>query len=539
MLTLSRAEVLAGSVRTLASMIGWLAKESNRLKAVERTRLMHSASEERFDCICRLASRLLDTPIAYVSLLDGESQFFKSAVGLGDIRLTPREHSFCTHTVDGSQALYVPDAHHDDRFRENPYVRGYPKVRCYLGEPLFSNDGYAVGTFCILDVRPRELSTDDRELFRDLAALAERELNLLAQIHQHRKLAELNMELLSTLDQQAIGVTLLEALKESICLDRAAVAMTQDGRPHFRAGLGLEGDSASHDLEALHASYSEQSSLLLPILHQQERLGLLWIQRKAEAPFTELEQETAEAFVLHAGLVLENRTILANLFEQSKSASIGALAAGFAHEINSPLGAARLSIESAQMKLKEDTGPVAHKLSVAAEAIERAAAIIRNVLDFSGEGPATASQTDLNQAVRDTLAFLAHDLRQAQVSAEFQGVSGLTVCVSPNELHTMIHHLVKNAIQASGGRPALERAIQLRASTEGQSAKLVVQDWGDGIPPEQRDRVFEPFFTTRPPGQGMGLGLWVCRRLAEQSGGALKLREAPLGTVMQLTLPTA
>ena len=137
--------------------------------------VLFTPSEERFDRITRIASKLLGTPIALISLITSDSQWFKSAQGL-DVPETSREISFCGHAINDDETFVVDDAAEDQRFFDNPLVTGDPKIRFYAGHPLHCVDGNRVGTLCIIDRKPRTLTTEQLQLLQDLAAIAESEL---------------------------------------------------------------------------------------------------------------------------------------------------------------------------------------------------------------------------------------------------------------------------------------------------------------------------------------------------------------------------
>jgi ribonuclease BN (tRNA processing enzyme)/DNA-binding response OmpR family regulator len=151
------------------------ADEADRLSALRSLELLDTPREERFDRLTRLASRLLDVPIALISLVDSDRQWFKAAHGM-EASMTPRERSFCAHAILEPDGLVVADAHLDARFADNPLVTGESHIRFYAGQPLRAPDGSAVGTLCVLDRRPRQLAEQDLAALRDLAALAQEEL---------------------------------------------------------------------------------------------------------------------------------------------------------------------------------------------------------------------------------------------------------------------------------------------------------------------------------------------------------------------------
>lgn len=151
------------------------ADEGNRIATLRSLSVLDTSPEERFDRLTRLAKRLFGVPIALVSLVDEDRQWFKSCVGLS-VSETPRDISFCGHAILGDDILTVPDALSDERFHDNPLVTGDPKIRFYAGCPLQAPNGSKLGTLCVIDVVPRQLNDEDRALLRDLAQMAEQEI---------------------------------------------------------------------------------------------------------------------------------------------------------------------------------------------------------------------------------------------------------------------------------------------------------------------------------------------------------------------------
>ncbi|MGL5305589.1 GGDEF domain-containing protein [Aeromonas jandaei] len=149
--------------------------EKQRLDALRRLAVLDSPAEERFDRITRMARNMFDVPIALVSLVDENRQWFKSCCGLPVLE-TPREISFCGHAILGEELFVVEDATQDPRFFDNPLVTGEPHIRFYAGHPLEVGDGLKLGTLCIIDRKPRSLSDKDQALLADLASMVESEL---------------------------------------------------------------------------------------------------------------------------------------------------------------------------------------------------------------------------------------------------------------------------------------------------------------------------------------------------------------------------
>lgn len=133
--------------------------------------LLDTPPEERFDRFVRFAAEQLDAPIALMSLIDGQRQWFKSRVGL-DVPQTSRDMSFCAHAILQPDLFVVEDANLDARFADNPLVTQAPHIRFYAGAPLCAPTGERLGTLCIIDTKPRSLTATERAVLRALGTLA-------------------------------------------------------------------------------------------------------------------------------------------------------------------------------------------------------------------------------------------------------------------------------------------------------------------------------------------------------------------------------
>lgn len=179
--------------------------------------LLDSPSEEVFDRITRLLARVLDVPIALVSLLDTDRQWFKSRVGL-DVSETPLAVSFCAHAAEADAPLVVHNALEDARFAQNPLVLGAPNIRFYAGVPIHSSDGVPLGTLCAIGRRPRTLQPDELQVLHDLGQMVERELAYRetsrtarqAMHHSDELVRESQFRMRVTFEQAAVGIALVE-----------------------------------------------------------------------------------------------------------------------------------------------------------------------------------------------------------------------------------------------------------------------------------------------------------------------------------------
>ena len=150
--------------------------ESERIESLHKLKILDTPAEERFDRHVRVVQQLLNVPIALISLVDSSRQWFKSRQGL-QAEETPRDVSFCAHALHHpGQILEVGDTNDDPRFRHNALVTGKTNIRFYAGHPLMSPSGLPIGTLCVIDHEPRELSSAQRVLLADLASLVQDEL---------------------------------------------------------------------------------------------------------------------------------------------------------------------------------------------------------------------------------------------------------------------------------------------------------------------------------------------------------------------------
>jgi len=217
--------------------------ESERLQKLREYYVLDSLPEKFFDDITKIASQICQTPIALITFLDQDRQFFKSKVGI-DLVETPRDVSFCAHAIlQQNEAMVVPNALEDERFMRNPMVIQEPNLAFYAGIPLINPEGFALGTLCVLDRQPRFLSQDQLDSLKALAA------QVVGQLELRRKVAQLNER------EKA-----LEAANAQ--LDNYAAIISHDLRAPLLNIVGLT------------ESLKENAEVLLP-LETQQTLDLL------------------------------------------------------------------------------------------------------------------------------------------------------------------------------------------------------------------------------------------------------------------------
>ncbi|MGH6640038.1 MAG: sensor histidine kinase [Polaromonas sp.] len=235
---------------------------------------------------------------------------------------------------------------------------------------------------------------------------------------------------------------------------------------------------------------------------------------------------------------------LLRLGQVARLNTLGELAAGMAHELNQPLTAVLANTQAASRLLNEDPPELATARTAMTQAVEQArrASAVVGRLRRAVERPDLAAQVQpvvLRDAVRNALYLLEPESRRREVAPQTEAPAApVTVLAEPVALEQIIHNLLMNALQALEQVPALERQLTVTLGAEGQLGLLTVTDSGPGIAPELLPRVFEPFFSTRQ--DGLGLGLSLCETLATGMGGSLTAaHNAPRGAAFRLALPLA
>lgn len=331
--------------------------ESDRLQALRSLKILDTAPEERFNRITRIAQRAFRVPIALVSLIDSERQWFKSRQGLCACE-THRDISFCGHVILEDRLLVVPNAVDDPRFADNPLVTGDPHIRFYAGIPLKVLNNYRVGTLCLIDQTPRTFDNNDRLLIHDLGQMVQQELassktSVLEEL-QHRNdemrlLSELSdfLQASRTLDEAfEVIASLVESLFPdcsggvfTICASRNRVDQgacwgehhhsASEFAPHdcwaLRRGsfhtvtgqrLGLRCNHVTPDHPAVAAT------LCIPMTAHGETLGLFFLSATNAEALSQAKQQLANTVAEQIALAIANLHLRETLQRQSIRASI-------------------------------------------------------------------------------------------------------------------------------------------------------------------------------------------------------------------------
>lgn len=295
-----------------------------------------------------------------------------------------------------------------------------------------------------------------------------------------------------------------------------------------------------------------RSVVVSPLLARQECIGMLVLASDKPGAFTGEQMDLlfllcsqAAMALSHAGLysqVVEARRQLeesqASLVQSSKLTAIGQLAAGVAHELNSPLGAISLSVGEAINQLDERPELTRKFLNQAQVAVIRSKAIVDRLMAYSRKPQNELQSLSLQAVIRDTVDFLAFQLRSAGVDLELKLKEDALVEGEEQPLQQVITNLVLNAAQSMEDNTADRKTLTILLNATSESVVMEVKDLGSGIPQENFERIFDPFFTTKPVGRGTGLGLWACQQIVAQHQGTLTVTsKLEHGSTFTVSLP--
>ena len=235
--------------------------EDERLQALRAYRILDTLPERAYDDVTELASFICGTPIALISFVEADRQWFKAAKGLS-ARETPRSQSFCAHTIGSGQTLIVADAQQDARFKNNPLVLGDPNIRFYAGAPIIDSSGHVLGTLCVIDTTARDLSPQQvsalEALSRQVMTMLEQHQSLLEIDAQGRKLAEL--EKASAMREEQLALTVEAAGFATWFFDPDRDVIGGDAKMEHLFGLSRPEGPANVWLAAIHEDDRERVS---------------------------------------------------------------------------------------------------------------------------------------------------------------------------------------------------------------------------------------------------------------------------------------
>lgn len=401
--------------------------EKERIKSLHSLKILDTSPEEKFDRITKIAQIIFDVPIALISLVDVNRQWFKSCVGLTE-KETSRSVSFCSHAILSDDIFVIEDATKDERFANSPLVTGKPYIRFYAGKPIRGPDDMILGTLCVKDKIPRKFSKADRSVLSDLAKWVESEFYSMA---------------------------ITDQLKQK----------------------------------------NQKLILAENLLHEENK-----------------------------DLEIQIKKITEKLLKAEKLSAVGTMASRLAHDLKNPLAVISGSFSVMQYQLENKMDESMRQKSFLIEnAISEITRIIEDTLNFVRTSELQISKTSFSQILMNTLNGInvPNSVKILSPANDFE------INCDSRKIEAVLSNLITNSIQAMKDSGQIQ--IKLKVSDK---ILIKIQDSGPGIPKEILPKIFEPLFTSKEFGTGLGLG--ICKSIIEQHKGKISVLQNPTTFVIEL-----
>ncbi|HEY0963765.1 MAG TPA: ATP-binding protein [Pseudomonadales bacterium] len=499
--------------------------EKERIEALYRLKILDTEPEAHFDDLTALAAALTACPIALVSLIDENRQWFKARCGI-DGTETDRSLAFCAHALLERDIMEIPDARLDPRFAQHPMVLGPPHVTFYAGMPLTSSTGLCYGTLCVVDTQPRHLSDQQRELLRKLGKQVLRHMEGRVERQQSVSSSLMLARLLEFLPDGLITADLDGTLRHVNSIARQWHGVDPGTVPRQRWPEYFELYTADGKTRLPLA----QNPIARVLRGEKVRDEELVIRARGQAERTVLCN--GDYLVDDAGAPAGAVVVMHDLSEQKRMERMkDEFVSTVSHELRTPLTAISGALSLIQSGvLGEVPEAMREQLAEAGRNSERLNSIINDLLDMdkllAGKMNFRFERCALVPLLDEALAAMRSYAEIYGVRLVRRGDVPATLDVDAMRLTQVLTNLLSNACKFAPG----SSDVVLEHRIEGDTVLISVIDTGPGIPEAFRSRLFQKFSQAETSDSnrkgGTGLGLVICKELVERMHGTIGFESA-------------
>lgn len=494
--------------------------------------------QELLDSLLRVARDVFHFENAIIRLLDEDGLHLLAAAAYGytEEAMTPITigQGVMGRTAEVQKPILVKDV------RKLPdYVPGIPGAQCELAVPLISKNKL-VGVLNVESPLPGAFTDEDIEPLMILgrqAAIAIENAKLYGRLTKmsdsYRQLYEFSDRILKSVN---LGVYTVDTEKVITSWNSKMVEMSgisADQAIGARLDVLFPNLAQEGVIERIDRVLKSGKKEKLRLLHRQLD-GTGRFQKRRLAPLRDGENVTGVVIIVED--ITEFKRLLDQTIQNEKLAEVGKLSAGIAHEINNPLSMVAYATEL--LKREESlSGFQKEMLDKIEMEVERLKTLTGGLLSFSSNRSALNRVVNVNDLIAEVLKLLRFEIQRKSIQLETRFGEVPVITADPNKLKQVIINLVMNAVHAMRGEGSvvLETGVNQKGDLE-----LLVRDDGPGIPVELHGQVFAPFFTTKPEGEGTGLGLYICQNIVREHGGNITLESQPgAGATFRICLPVA
>lgn len=510
--------------------------EASRLAQLNRYNLLDTPADTCFDELTALAQTLFNVPIILISLVDEDRLWFKSKQGISLCQV-PRKHSFCDQAILQPDMLIVNDATLDPRFSQSPFVSEAPHVRFYAGCPIVDEQGFTLGTFCLMDHQPRQFTAHEKGVLQKLTLIVSRMMS------ENRSKQDIERE------ARAMQI-LIDFIPDALVACNSQGHLSQFNQVAINwHGVDVI-DCDPHLLSYYYDLYEEDGVTTLaferiPLIRafNGEHIANEIICIKARDQEPRWVRCDGERMVNANGKVLGALILMHDLTEEKRLMMMkNDFISTVSHELRTPITAIKGSI---QLLLNKICGELPEKalklLNVADKNSERLHRLVNDLLDLEklDAGLVDQQTTTLDLAAECEKAVLLNQpyADTFKVTIKLLKTASCNVKVDANRLQQVFSNLLSNAIKHS--EPASR--VTLGYELTGDRVRIEITDQGKGIPSHFQSRLFQRFVqadcgSTRQS-QGTGLGLAICKAIVESMGGSIGFKsELGKGSVFYFEL---